>query len=250
MRITESQLRKIIRKAILVELAPAKMQFDGSPRKIDGQYNLGKKFFPLEVPYDHPDRDEIAEDMYDIVYNNYDATNLGPHFKISNPQDLERNYGTGKDGGTWIVGDVDTDPQIDYMLAGKIDPGVPGVALGAAGSDGTRAGKNAMRANMGNEIKAGRWWGSASGKMAVAMINDNVPSVKDEDTIRAYEPAADLVYYGDYPKDNDFVDESGMTIGANHPFRKRHGWWGRTWAGEEHLKLIFGTTLGGELETN
>jgi len=250
MRLTETQLRKTIRKVILSELAPAKTSFDGSPNKIDGQYNLGAKFFPVEVPYDHPDRDAIGEDMYDIVYNNYDATSLGKHFKINNPKDLEKNYGTGREGGTWIVGDVDTDPQIDYMLAGKIDPGVPGVALGAAGSDGTRAGKNAMRAQMGNEIKAGRWWGGASGKMAVSMINDGVPSVVDEDTIRSYEDDPNLKYYGEYPRDTSFVDEAGMTISASHPFRRRKGWWGRTWDGAEHLKLLFANPPSGETETN
>ena len=250
MKLTENQLRRAIRRVILSELAPAKMTFDGSPRKIDGQYDLGGKYIPIEVPYDHPYRDEIAEDMYDIVYNNYDATKLGKHFKIGGPEDLEKNYGSGRAGGTWIVGDVDSDPQIDYMLAGKIDPGVPGVALGAAGSDGTRAGKTAMKSQMANKIKAGEWWGSASGKIAVSMINASVPSVQDEKTIRQYEDDPKLNYFGDFPYGDDFVDDAGMTIGPDHPFRKRHGWFARYWKGEEHLKLLFAKAPGGTLETN
>ena len=250
MLLKEYQLRKIIRKAILVEIAPAKMQFDGSPNKIDGQYSLGKKFFPLEVPYDHPYRDEIGGDMYNMVYNNYDATKLGKHFKIGSPKDLEKNYGSGREGGTWIVGDVDADPQIDYMLAGKIDPGIPGVALGAAGSDGTRAGKSAMKTQMSNEIKAGKWWGAASGKIAVSMINSGTPSIQDEKTIRMYENDPQLEYFGEFPYGPDFVDDAGMTIGPAHPFRKRHGWFARYWNGEEHLKLLFAKPPSGILEKN
>ena len=62
MKITESQLRRVIRKAILMELAPAAKKYDGMPRKIDGKYSL-KKFIPIELPYDHPERDEIAQDI-------------------------------------------------------------------------------------------------------------------------------------------------------------------------------------------
>ena len=248
MILTENQLRRMVRRIILSEAAPAMIRFDGSPKQIDGQYNLGAKFTPVEVPYDHPDRDDIAEDMYDMVFNNYDSTSLGKHFKISDPSDLEKNYGKGKPGGTWIVGDIDLDPQIDYMLAGKVDPGIPGVALGAAASDQTPAGKSAMKAQMAAQIKAGKWWGSASGKIGVSMINSKVPSVQDEKTIRMYEDDPNLVYYGDYPHGPDHVDESGMTIGNNHPFRKRHGWFGRTWNGVEHLKLLFAKAPGGKLE--
>ena len=250
MRLTENQLRRAIRKVILSELAPAKMSFDGSPNKIDGQYKLGRKFIPIEVPYDHEDRDEIAQDMYDMVYNNYDMGDIGKHFKISGPADLEKNYGKDKSGGTWIVGDVDADPQINYMLAGKIDPGVPGVALGAAASDQTKAGKNAMKDQMAAKIKAGEWWGSASGFVGVSMINRGVPSVQDEETIRKYEDDPNLVYYGQYPHGFDYQDEAKMTIGPDHPFRKRTGWWSRTWKGEEHLKLLFANAPGGTLETN
>ena len=249
MIITESQLRKVIRKVILAELAPAAKKYDGEPRQIDGKYSL-RKFLPIELSYDHPDRDEIAQDMYDMVYNNYDATPLGKHFKISNPQDLEKNYGKGRDGGTWIVGDVDSDPQIDYMLAGKIDPGVPGVALGAAASDQTRTGKTAMKNQMANQMKAGKWWASASGLMAISLIKRNVPSVQDEETIRQYEDDPALKYFGQFPYGDDYEDDAGMTIGPDHPFRKRNGWFARYWNGEEHLKLLFANAPGGTLETN
>ena len=249
MILTENQLRRIIRRTLLSELAPAVRHYDGKPNKIDGDYKI-RKFTPVELPYDHPDRDEIAQDMYDMVYNNYDATPLGKHFKISNPQDLEKNYGKGREGGTWIVGDVDLDPQIDYMLAGKIDPGVPGVALGAAASDQTRAGKTAMKDEMATKIKAGEWWGSASGLMAISLIKRNVPSVQDEETIRQYEDDPALTYFGTFPYGYDYQDDAGMTIGPDHPFRRRTGWFARYWKGEEHLKLLFANAPSGVLETN
>ena len=233
MLLKESKLRYIVRK-ILLENLP-----------IDGVYSL-RKNEPTVVDYNDPQRGEFMDDIYAMVQNSYSS--LGGHFKVKTPQDLEKNYGPAKQG-QWLVMDVDDDPQADIALTGKIDPGIPGVALGAAATDGSPLAKEKLKDLMSNRMSAGLWWGSASGKVGASLIKRGAPSIVHEEDVRFFEPGVHK-FYGEYPLPIGAIDDSGMSIGANHPFRKRHGWFSRIWNGEEHLKLVFSGAPGYETESN
>jgi len=222
------KLRQIIRQTLL----------EFKSWEISGQYNIPKND-PYVVDYDDPQREEIGDDVYAMTRNSY--LDMGGHFKINKRADIEK-YGQAKQG-QWLVMDVDEDPQADIALMGKKDPGIPGIALGSAATDGTAKSKKAMKDLMDQKIKEGLWWGSASGKVGVSLINRGTPSLVNEEDIVFFEPDI-YKYYGEYPLPVGAKDDSGMAIGALHPFRQRNGWFSRLWKGEEHFKLVFTGSAG------
>ena len=226
---------KLTRRELRILIESQLGQEDASMLPVDGEYNIPKNV-PFVVDYDHPDRSVIGDDLYSLIYNSY--KDIGGHFKIQQPSDLETNYGAQRDG-QWLVADVDADPQIDVGLVGKVDAAVPGVSLSAGASDGSRPGKSSMKNMLTDKMKTGEWWGSASGLLAISLINRGAPPLENELLARQYEPKMD-VWYGEYPVPVGAKDpDTGMIIDADHPFRKIKGWFGRTWAGHMHLKHIF-----------
>jgi hypothetical protein len=231
----ERTLRKYIRQVLLREFAPM---------PIDGDYTLEKNK-PHVIDYDDPQRQAVGDDIFKMTFNSY--ADLGGHFKVMQRDDIEKNYGAAKDG-QWLVMDVDDDPQVDVALMGKQDPGIPGIALGSAATDGSKAAKDRMKDLMNDKISDGKWWGSASGKIGVSLIRRGTPSLVHEEDIQFFEPDIHK-YYGDYPLPVGAKDDSGMTIGATHPFRARHGWFSRVYGdGKEHFKLVFTGFTGAEKE--
>ena len=229
MKLTESRLRRMIRQQLLSE-------FKGWD--IKGNYSIPKNE-PYIVGYDDPQREEIGDDVYAMTMNSYEP--MGFHFKINKRPDVEK-YGKSKQG-QWLVMDMDDDPQADIALMGKKDPGIPGIALGSAATDGTPAAKRKMKDLMSDKISDGLWWGSASGKVGVSLINRGAPSLVKEEDILFFEPDM-FRFYGEYPVPVGGTDDSGMVIGADHPFRQRHGWFSRKWNGKEKLKLVFTGSAG------
>ena len=172
-----------------------------------------------------PRRDAIKEDLYAMVCDTYAP--IGGHFKVCNPQDLERySY--------WVVKDIDDDPDVDVAIMGK--PDIGGVKMGAAANDGS-AKASAEYKSKSAELRAGgsiggvgNWWGEVSGKPAYAMLKRGAQAVEDEAKIAQLLSGDDYIFHGEHPDPN-----------APPLFKSVRGWYTKSFGSKSSTKIILGS---------
>jgi len=215
MRLTETDLRRVIRKLISEVQNLPTTQFTTLP----------KDEFILVKPGD-PLRTTISQELFDIVTQTYAP--IGGHYKIQQPSDLGEEY------EYWVVADVDEDPEADVGLFGN--PRKGGTKLGAAGNDGSKVAKDAYK-NYSTTLRkggtiggVGNWWGEVGDKPAYAMIKRGAPAIESEEKVR--ELIGDknqFQWHGKHP-DPDAPDV----------FKQVNGWYSRKIGPHVHLKIILG----------
>lgn len=171
-------------------------------------------------------RESIKYSLYDMVCQTYAATEAGYHFKICNPQDLDRyTY--------WVVQDLDDDPEADVAILGK--PDIAGQKMGAAANDGTPAASSAYK-NKSAELRGGgaiggvgNWWGEVSGKPAYAMLKRGAKAVEDEAKVAQLLSGDDYIFHGEHPDPN-----------APPLFKSAKGWYTKKFGSKSSTKIILG----------
>ena len=161
-----------------------------------------------------------------MVCQTYAATEAGYHFKICNPQDLNRyTY--------WVVQDLDDDPDADVAILGK--PDNAGQKMGAAANDGSPAASSAYK-NKSAELRAGgevggvgNWWGEVSGKPAYAMLRRGAQAVEDEAKVSELLSGDDYIFHGAHPDPN-----------APDLFKTVSGWYTKKFGNKSSTKIILG----------
>lgn len=211
----ESRSRPMLLRSLIREILEQEM--DQSP--------LPKGQWVLLTPDDER-REAIKNSLYDMVCQTYAATEAGYHFKICNPQDLNRyTY--------WVVQDLDDDPDADVAILGK--PDNAGQKMGAAANDGSPAASSAYK-NKSAELRAGgevggvgNWWGEVSGKPAYAMLRRGAQAVEDEAKVSELLSGDDYIFHGAHPDPN-----------APDLFKTVSGWYTKKFGNKSSTKIILG----------
>jgi len=218
MRISESRLRKFIRRALLEQAA-------GVPPVEEPKYDLPKGEWVLLSPGD-PLRDAIQQDLYDLVSKTYADVEGGKHVKISGAGDMGRYP-------IWVVIDHDEDPEIDIGIFGKQQFGAKSGGVGHDDSGASTSMYKATSADIrsgGSIGGVGNWWGEVSGKAAYALLKRGAPAVEDEAQVRALMPGKKIVWHGEHPDPK----AAGM-------FKSVKGWYTKDFgSGGDHTKIIIG----------
>ena len=233
-RLTESQLRKIIRKEILAENAQDSRVSKADSRKYGLRAYIRELIYEMGAPVPHgrwtmlsagdPRRELVKQNLFDLVQQTYEP--IGGHFKISSPDSLERyTY--------WVVKDIDDDPDIDVAIMGK--PDVGGAKMGAAANDGS-AQAAAEYKNKSAELRAGgtvggvgNWWGEVSGKPAYVMISRGAKAVEDPNKVAQLLAGDDYIFHGEHPDPN-----------APAVFKSVKGWYTKKFGDKSSTKIILG----------
>jgi len=173
-----------------------------------------------------PRREVIQNDLFNIVQQTY--ANIGGHFKIQEPNDLERyRY--------WVVADIDKDPDADVALFAK--PDVDGQKFGGAANDGSREAASAYKNKSAELRKPGgsiegvsNWWGEVSGKPAYALLSRGAPAVEDPEKVAKLLDGDDFIWHGEHPDPN-----------AAPLFKSVKGWYTKSFKGYASTKIIIGS---------
>jgi len=218
MRLTETDLRRVIRRLITEVEVASPVNFTTLPKN---ELVLVRKDDPL--------RTVISQELYDMVTQTY--KDIGGHHKVKTPEALDANY------EYWAVADIDDDPEPDVGLFAN--PRASGAKMGAAGNDGTKAAKDAYKdystyLRKGNSVGGvGNWWGEVGDKPAYAMISRGSPAIEDEAKVRELVGDAFVEWYGTHPDPN-----------APAVFKQVNGWYSRNVGNlGPKLKVILGSPL-------
>ena len=149
---------------------------------------------------------EFRDEIYDLVKKSY--ASIGGHPNIKSPSDIDMtsiNY--------WEVIDVDSDPKPDAVSGGKKKSSGMKYTLGA--TDGTSPAKRAYIGSRISKLKKKGHYAELSHKIASIVASNNVPIVKDEETVRKVLKGKDITWLED-------------------------GWYERNIGGKKFKKRMFG----------
>ena len=166
----------------------------------------------------HPG-DEIAKkiepDVQDMVVKAY--VPVGGHPTVTDKGGLG-NY------STWMVSDIDNDPQADVVMLSKTKAG--GEKQGAIATDGSPEAKAKLAQMLKQFFSQPHNWAEVSGAPAHILINKlGVPAISDRARVEKLLRGKDFTWNGEHPE--------GLFPGT-------FGWYTRIIGGEPHTKIIVG----------
>lgn len=157
---------------------------------------------------------EIEPELFDMVTKSYAPGGGNP--KIRKPDDVGTNY------PSWVVADVDDDPDVDVFVGAKQDHGMK---LGVMATDGTSHAKSYMN-NLQKQLYSNGWWAEVSDAPAhIAMNKLGIKPVEDEKKVRTLLGDKQIEWHGEHPEGR---------------FPGTRGWYSRDIGGEKHAKIIVG----------
>ncbi len=118
---------------------------------------------------------EYQDELYDIINKTYSS--IGGNPKIKSPKDINTS-----DLNFWITTDVDDDPEMDALMAGKTTKFGKKFTIG--GSDGGSDAKKILIQTLADKLKVKGNYAELSHTIADILGSKNVNVIKDEDLIR------------------------------------------------------------------
>lgn len=219
MKITEGQLRTVIRK-ILLEKRWA--DFSAPKGKV---INLSPQDFSEDAP---PQVRDLDDEIFDLIQNAYSDVPLGDgrfgNIKVQSPADLPGAYTVMQ------AADLDADPEPDFFRGGKMRNGR--YKLGIVGHDGSKEAINKYLEETAKQLKSGAI-AEMSGKIAHVMITRHgVPAVTTKEEVEAML-GKKVNWLGRHPEDK-YADRYGPSY---------EGFYSRGIdgaAGGAHMKILLG----------
>jgi len=161
----------------------------------------------------------LADELFQLIDTAYKS--IGGHLKLASPSALPSAY------PEWLAMDIDADPGPDVLRVNKNAPG--GTKMSAVGHDGTREAINIYLTKTAELLHIKSYYSEMSKGVAHIMITRyNVPYVMDQESAE------------------QTLGKSVQWIGE-HP-EKRYpgydGWYKRTIAGKEEMKILLGKPIG------
>jgi hypothetical protein len=129
-----------------------------------------KKNHWIQLPKDAVKK--YADEIVDLIVNAYSAK--GGNFELQSVDDIKKS-----DLDFWVANDVDADPEMDTVLAGKHTPA--GTKMTVIGQDGGSAAKRSGIIQMVQFMKLRGFYAELDKELAAKL---NMPYIKDEEEIR------------------------------------------------------------------
>jgi hypothetical protein len=168
------------------------------------------------VPLDGKEKEQAQKDLFDLIDNAYKS--IGGHVKFKSPSDVmdpELQF--------WRAADLDDDPELDVVYFGKVTP--YGVKHTGIGHDGERGNVKNLLIRKSGELKSPGNYVEVSGAAFDSFVGKGgVPTIDDEETVRAILNKKDLEWHGQHP--------TGKKPG--------NGWYTRTIGGKKLTKTLAG----------
>lgn len=176
---------------------------------------LGIKNKQIQLNNDDPIVDEIEPELVNILKKSYEK--LGGHPKIKQKGDLKHSY------DTWVVADVDDDPEPDVAIFGSKKS--KNIKMGAVATDGGITAKDFLMKMNKNVLQNG-WWGEVSGPLANLVINKlKLSTIDDQEKVEELLKGKTIKWYGKHPEGK---------------FPHTNGWYERNINGTPQVKIIVG----------
>jgi len=177
---------------------------------------LGVKNKSISVVPDDEIADVIEPDLIDILNKSY--SKIGGHHKINGPGSIKKSY------DTWMVADVDKDPEPDVAVFGSKRG--KNVKLGALATDGGPGAVTYLGKMLKDEVLKNGWWGEVSGSLAMLAFNQlKLEPIEDERLVKHLLSGKDIEWLGEHP---------------DGKFPNTKGWYRRLIDGQPHVKIIVG----------
>ena len=168
------------------------------------------------VSLDGSEKEQAQKDLFDLIDNAYKS--IGGHVKFKSPSDVmdpELQF--------WRAADLDDDPELDVVYFGKKTPF--GVKHTGIGHDGERGNIKNLLIRKSGELKSpGNYVEVSGGAFDSFVGKGGVPTIDDEETVRAILNKKDIEWHGEHPK--------GTKPG--------NGWYTRTIGGQKLTKTLAG----------
>ena len=168
------------------------------------------------VPLGNKEKEQAKKDLFDLIQTAYAP--IGGHVKFKSPDDIldsELQY--------WRAADLDDDPELDVVYFGKETPF--GVKHTGIGHDGDRSNIKNLLIRKSGELKSPGNYVEVSGAAFDSFVGKGgVPTIEDEETVRAILKGKELEWHGKHPK--------GTKPG--------NGWYTRTIGGKKLTKTLAG----------
>jgi len=168
------------------------------------------------VPLGDEEKKQAQKDLFDLIDNAYKS--IGGHVKFKSPSDVmdpELEF--------WRAADLDDDPELDVVYFGKKTPF--GTKHTGIGHDGERGNIKNLLIKKSSELKSPGNYVEVSGAAFDSFVGKGgVPTIDDEDKVRAILGSKDIEWHGKHPK--------GTKPG--------NGWYTRTIGGQKLTKTLAG----------
>jgi hypothetical protein len=220
MRLTEGQLRNIIRGTLLHEKKWTDLNAPkGKP------IPLTPEDFDVEEPTEERDLDD---EIFDLIQTAYSDVELAPgktgNIKVQSPEDLPGAY------TMMSAADIDGDPEPDYFRGGKMRGGRH--KMGIVGHDGSPAAINMYLEKTAEGLLEGDI-SEMSGKIAHVMITRyGVPAVTNQEQVESMLGKS-VDWIGKHPEEK-YASRYGPSY---------EGWYTRGITGPSagsHMKILLG----------
>jgi len=168
------------------------------------------------VSLGNEEKKQAQKDLFDLIDNAYKS--IGGHVKFKSPSDVmdpELEF--------WRAADLDDDPELDVVYFGKKTPF--GTKRTGIGHDGERGNIKNLLIRKSSELKSPGNYVEVSGAAFDSFVGKGgVPTIDDEDKVRAILGSKDIEWHGKHPK--------GTKPG--------NGWYTRTIGGQKLTKTLAG----------
>jgi len=168
------------------------------------------------IPLGDEEKKQAQTDLFSLIDNAYKA--IGGHVKFKSPSDI-------LDPGLqfWRAADLDDDPELDVVYFGKVTP--YGVKHTGIGHDGEKGNIKNLLIRKSKELGSPGNYVEISGAAFDSFVGKGgVPTIDDEDKVRAILGKKDIEWHGKHPK--------GTKSG--------NGWYTRTIGGQKLTKTLAG----------
>jgi len=168
------------------------------------------------IPLGDKEKKQAQTDLFSLIDNAY--KDIGGHVKFKSPSDI-------LDPGLqfWRAADLDDDPELDVVYFGKVTP--YGVKHTGIGHDGDRGNIKNLLIRKSKELGSPGNYVEISGAAFDSFVGKGgVPTIDDEDKVRAILGKKDIEWHGKHPK--------GTKSG--------NGWYTRTIGGQKLTKTLAG----------
>ena len=168
------------------------------------------------VPLGDKEKEQAKKDLFDLIQTAYAP--IGGHVKFKSPNDI-----LDSELKFWRAADLDDDPELDVVYFGKETPF--GVKHTGIGHDGDKGNIKNLLIRKSGELKSPGNYVEVSGAAFDSFVGKGgVPTIEDEDKVRAILKGKELEWHGKHPK--------GTKPG--------NGWYTRTIGGQKLTKTLAG----------
>ena len=225
MRLSEVQLRALIRKALLTEKKWADLDAPKGTTIPLTPDDFKEEEWENPEELDLEDDVTLSDEIFDLIQNAYADVELEPgkygNAKVQSPEDLPAGYTVMK------AADIDGDPEPDYFRGGKMRSGR--YKMGIVGHDGSRAAIDMYLEETAKDLMAGGI-AEMSGKIAHIMITRyGVPAVTSKDQVESMLGKS-VEWVGVHPNEK-YANRYGSAY---------EGWYNRGIGGKSHMKILLG----------